>query len=587
MEQAARYNVRVIRRALLVPLAVLLLLSSVAAEPRSAVVPPGALELMAHVAALAAPEMQGRAAGTAGGERAGRYIGDRLAAMGLRPAGDGGSFFQSFVVSTGTAVGPDTVLERLGSSATPMEVGRDWMPHGGSLSGEVTAEVVFVGHGVVAADRGYDDYAGVDARGKIALALDGAPAHLAGLRPSRLEKLIAARRHGASALLIAGDSLPPLGVTAAPVRLVSGAVTRGAADLLLEPSAKTTARLRDALAGSRVPLSFATGVAARIRVNLEREDRRAANVIGILPGTDPARASEALVLGAHYDHLGRAGGSVHPGADDNASGTAAVLGLARAFAAAGGAPRTLVFALFSGEEVGLLGSAHYVGHPAVPLDRTVAMLNFDMVGRMRDRRLNVGGVESGTGLRALVLEAAGGEALDLALHDTPFAPSDHTPFYSAGAPVLFFFTDAHDDYHTPRDTADKINAPGMAEVARVATRVVAGLAGEARPTYVKLSRPAPTRRFSGARGSAFLGVSADGRGESDGLRLASVLPGAAAARAGLENGDVIVRLGDQPIDSFQDLRRALEQTRPGDAVSVVYLRDGEDHRVRATLDARP
>ncbi len=156
MEQAARYNVRVSRRALLVPLAVLLLLSPVAAETRSAVVPPGALELMAHVAALAAPEMEGRASGTAGGERAGRYIANRLAAMGLRAGGDAGSFFQSFVVSTGTAVGPDTVLERLGSSANPMEVGRDWMPHGGSLSGEVSGEVVFVGHGVVAADRGYD-----------------------------------------------------------------------------------------------------------------------------------------------------------------------------------------------------------------------------------------------------------------------------------------------------------------------------------------------------------------------------------------------------------------------------------------------
>ncbi|PYO35947.1 MAG: hypothetical protein DMD86_05615, partial [Candidatus Rokuibacteriota bacterium] len=367
MEQ--RYNDPVTRRAVLLALGVLLL-SSVAAATRSATSPPVADDLLAHVGALTAPEMEGRASGTAGGERAGRYLADRFAAMGLRPGGDGGSFVQSFTLSTGVVVGPGTALERLGVLARTQEVGREWTPHGGSLAGEVSGEVVFVGHGLVAADPGYDDYAGVDVRGKIALALDGAPAHLLDLWPSRLDKLIAARRHGASALLIAGDLLPPLGATAASVRLVSATVTRAAADLLLEPSAKTTAQLGRALADSRLPASFATGVGARIRVNFEREDRRTGNIIGILPGADPARATEAVVLGAHYDHLGRAGGLVHPGADDNASGTAVVLGLARAFAAAGATPRTLVFALFAGEEMGLLGSTHYARHPAVPVERT-------------------------------------------------------------------------------------------------------------------------------------------------------------------------------------------------------------------------
>ncbi len=531
--------------------------------------------------------MEGRASGTAGGERAARYIADRLQAMGLRPGGDDGSYFQSFVLSVGAAVGAGTALERLGSPAHEFEVGRDWTPHGGSLTGEVSGEVVFVGYGLEAADRGYDDYAGVDVRGKIALALEGAPAPLSDLQPSRLEKLITARRHGASALLIAGDSLPSLGATAASVRLVSGAITCAAADRLLGPSGKSTAELRDAIAAGRAPRSFDTGVRARIRVNLERVEHRTDNVIGILPGTDPSRASEALVLGAHYDHLGRSGGRVYPGADDNASGTAVVLGLARAFAAAGGVPRTLVIALFSGEEEGLLGSTYYAHHPAVPIERTAAMLNFDMVGRMRGRRLHVGGVESGVGLRGFVAVVARAEPLDLVLDDTPFAPSDHTPFYTVGAPVLFFSTDEHEDYHTPRDTADKINAQGMAEVARVAMGVVERLDGAAPPTYVKLSPPPPSRRFSGARGSAFLGVSADARGESDGLRLASVLPGTAAERAGLRTGDVMVRLGDQPINAFADLERTLAGKRPGETVSVVFLRDGEDHLASVILGARP
>src|SRR5205823_497308 len=186
-----------------------------------------------------------------------------------------------------------------------------------------------------------------------------------------------------------------------------------------------------------------------------------------------------VVLGAHYDHLGRSGGVVHPGADDNASGTAVVLGLARAFARAGGAPRTLVFALFAGEEIGLLGSAHYAQHPTVPVDRTIAMLNFDMVGRLRDRKLYVGGVESGVGLRALVSAAANAEKLELDLGESPFAPSDHASFYTAGVPVLFFHTGGHDDYHRPGDTADKINAAGMAEVATVGARIAERLAADA------------------------------------------------------------------------------------------------------------
>jgi aminopeptidase YwaD len=581
------YNEPVIRRALLFPLAFLLLLSSASGEISKVVVPPQADELVAHVAALTAPEMEGRASGTAGAERAAQYIADRLRALGLRPGGDGGGFLQSFVFSRALGLGPGSMLDTVGTPGTALEVGRDWMPHGGSLAEEVRGEVVFVGYAIAAGDRGRDDYAGVDVRGKIALALDGAPADLPDARSSRLEKLVAARRHGASALILVGDPLPSLNATAASVRVVSATVTSAGADRLLEPTGKTTAALRHTLATRRHG-SFATGIEARIRVALQREDRRTSNVIGILPGTDPARAAEALVLGAHYDHLGRTGGHVYPGADDNASGTSLVLGLARALTGAGGTPRTLVFALFSGEEEGLLGSAHYVRRPAVSLDRTAAMLNFDMVGRMRDHRLNVGGVESGIGLRALVADAAARAAITLVPHDTPYAPSDQMSFYSAGVPVLFFFTDLHDDYHTPRDTADRINGPGMAEVASAALGIVERLGGGATPAYAKLSPPPPPApRISGAPGGAFLGIAAEAGSDADGVRLTSVFPGSAAARAGLRAGDVLVRLGEMPVDGFAELRRTIAAKRPGQAVAVLFLRDGTDHVATVILDERP
>jgi len=575
------------RRVLALPFALLVLGVAVAALAAGALVPPGAAELAAHVGALTAPEMEGRASGTAGGDRAARYLADRLAAMGIKPAGASGTFLQSFAVGSGTRVAAGTALDRLGAAPEAFLLGRDFVPHGGSLAGEVSGDVVFVGYGIAAPDGGDGDYAGVDVRGTVVLALDGGPAQMGDPQPSRLDKLIGARRRGAAALLIAGEALPSLDETAVSVRLVSAAVTRAAADALLAPAGKTVSGLLAELSRSRAPVSFPTGARARVRVGVEREERRAVNVVGVLPGRDPALAAEAVVLGAHYDHLGRAGGIVYPGADDNASGTAVVLGLARAFAAAGGAPRTLVFALFGGEEIGLLGSAHYTRHPALPVDRTAAMLNFDMVGRMKNERLNVGGVDSGTGLRAMVAGAARGAAVGLDVHATPFAPSDHASFYAAGVPVLFFHTGGHDDYHGPGDTADKINAAGMVEVARIAARVVERLGGEASPVYVKLSPPAGGPRMSGAPGGAFLGVSVDGRSEPDGVKLGSVISGSGAARAGLRDGDVIVRLDDSVLNRFDDLRRALARKRPGDTIALLYLRDGEDHQASATLDARP
>ena len=256
-----------------------------------------------------------------------------------------------------------------------------------------------------------------------------------------------------------------------------------------------------------------------------------------------------------------------------------------------GARGALVVVFFSGEEIGLLGSAHYVKHPPLPIGQTAAMLNFDMVGRMRHDQLNIGGVERGGGLRALVERLTGGDRLDLVLRDSPYGPSDHASFYAAGVPVLFFHTGGHDDYHAPGDTADKINAAGMAEVARLGLRIAERLAGEARPAYVALARPDGASRSASGRGGdsggAFLGVSVDGWSESDGVRLGSVIAGSGAAGAGLRGGDVIVRMGNHGLSRFEDLRRALADRRPGDAVALVYLRDGEEHRVSATLGARP
>jgi aminopeptidase YwaD len=578
----------VIRRRITVLVLLLTLLATVAfAGP--ALVPPGAAELQAAVRTLTGPGMEGRRGGTAGGDLAARQLADWLQAAGLRPGGEAGSFFQSFVVAAGARIAPGTTL-RVVATTRALETGRDWTPHGGSLRDRVTGEIVFVGYGVSAPEFGYDDWAGVDARGRIALALDGAPAHLAGASATRLGKLIAARRAGALGLLLVADRLPSLATTAAAVRIVSGTITASAADALLAPSGVTTGALAHAIAERRTPASLASGVRVELAVALEGADRSAVNVIGVLPGADPVRAGETIVVGAHYDHLGIVGGALYPGADDNASGTAVVVGLARAAAAAGPFDRTLVFVLFGAEEMGLVGSGHYVRRPTVAIDRTAVMLNFDMVGRLRDGGLTVAGVESGRGLRDLVTDAARGLAERVSVRDSPFGPSDHSRFYDAGAPVLFFHTGRHADYHRPGDTADKLDAPGMARVAALGARLLERLAAGDRPAYVALARPGSAgreRREAGAAPPVFFGVGTDGRSESDGLRLTRIVPDSAAARAGLREGDILVRFGDRAVDSFDDLVAALRTRQRGDEVRVVYLRDGLDHETRATLDTRP
>jgi hypothetical protein len=401
--------------------------------------------------------------------------------------------------------------------------------------------------------------------------------------PSRLDRLIEARARGAAALLLVDEVLPALQATATRVDLPSATVTAGAMGRLLAAAGT----------GLEGPARLVAGARVSLRLALASEGRRAANVIGVLPGAEPgpgprprAEAAGTIVVGAHYDHLGRDGDDVYAGADDNASGTAVVLGLARALAAARPRPeRTIVFALFAGEELGLLGSRHHVEALGRGIEQVAVMLNFDMVGRLRQDRLSVGGVATGTGLRAAVEDAARGTSIDLDLREAPFAPSDHARFYSAGVPVLFLHTGRHDDYHRPTDTADRIDASGMARVAAVGLRLVERLAGQPRPQYVKLTPPA--RRAGGRAGEAFFGIGADGRGRGDGVRVTTVVPDSAAARLGLAEGDVLVRFGGLPLDGFSDLLDAVRARRPGERVHVVYLRGGAPRAGSETLGARP
>ena len=589
-----------------------LLVALVAAAPAAGPPLPSAEWMLEQVRTLAGPAMEGRGSGTPGADLAAAHVASVFKAAGLAPAGEGGTFFQSFSVPTGLRFGTPNTLAMLAPAAQTFDLGRDFTPLSPSDNGSVTGELIFVGYGITAPDLGYDDYAGVDARGKVALMMTREPRaqdpaspfrraeaqHYAG----REHKLINAREHGVAAVLIVthprsdAARLPVLSGGSQSLRILAAAVSGATAEALLAPGGIELGDAADAIDGATAPRSAPVpGVSVRLDVDVVRERATTRNVVGLLRGTDPALRDQAIVIGAHYDHLGRGGetsmapdqhGEIHPGADDNASGTAAVMALARAFGAAGGAPRTLVFAAFSGEELGLLGSAEYLRRPAVPVDKTVLMVNLDMVGRLREGRLHIGGADSGTGLRAMVTEAARDLSLSLELPPSPFGPSDHTSFYVAGVPVLFFFTGVHGDYHRPSDTWDRINAPGLATVGTVVARVVSAVAaGPAAPTYVKVD--APRSRGGLGYGPYFGVVPLFGDAAAAGVKITGVRPGSPAEQAGVRVGDVIVKFAGVDVKTLDDLMFVLRGRRVGDEVPVVVLRDGSPREVRAVLAERP
>jgi hypothetical protein len=568
--------------------------------------------MLEQVKTLAGPAMEGRGSGTRGADLAAAHVAAVFKAAGLTPVGEAGTYLQSFSVPTGLRLGTPNTLAVTGPAARAFTLGTDFTPLTISTNGTAAGEVLFAGYGITAPELGYDDYAGLDAKGKIVLVMSREPRSQDPASPFRRHdahhyterdyKIINARQHGAAAVLLAahpasGD--PPLPVArgqSEPQGVLAVGVTRSAAEALLGSAGLRFGDLADAIDASLTPRSaLLPGVTMRVDVTLVRERGMAHNVIGLLRGTDPALRDQAIVIGAHYDHLGRGSdsslapdqhGQIHPGADDNASGTAVVMALARAFAAAGGTPRTLVFAAFSGEELGLLGSAEYVRRPAVPLDKTVLMANLDMVGRLRDGRLYIGGIDSGTGLRDVVTEATRGLSLSLELPASPIGPSDHTSFYVAGSPVLFFFTGVHTDYHRPSDTWDRVNAQGLATVGAVVARVVSAVAsGATAPAYVKLDTPRSVGG-GGGYGPVFGIVPSFGDGGAAGVRITGVRPGSPAEKAGVRAGDVVVKFAGVDVKTLEDLTFALRGRRAGDEIQVVVLRDGREHTVSAVLAER-
>jgi hypothetical protein len=620
---------------------------------------PDVARLRAHVTYLASDKLDGRRTGTDGARAAAEYIAQQFSQLKLLHGGDpstsksnrsNSSYLQNFPYVAGVDLGKTNAMslarrapavegEPVGGGITTvdMRLNEDWMPLGFSSNARMyTVPVTFVGFGITASDLKHDSYAGLEAHDRVAIAFGGTPdgndphGKFARYTDARW-KAVAARDHGAKALaLIAGDEkfgedrLAKLsydnsaGDAGLPVIVIS---RQAAAQVLGLGSTKQLSELEERVAAAEMksggetatanPVTDAVNKASfmeqtRITLATEivRRDAPASNVIGILQGADPVLKNEAIVIGAHYDHLGRGGngslapreGDIHHGADDNASGVAGVLELARLFASQRPRlKRTLIFIAFSGEEEGLLGSNYYVNHPGVPLADTVAMINMDMIGRMKDDKLVIGGVGTAQGWRDSlnVLNGAGLEPgvgiaptrkFELTLNDDGYGPSDHASFYAKKIPVLFFWTGTHSDYHKPSDTADKINYEGEAGILAMVMRVVGSLDAQSqRPVYT-VAKSESQGRTMGFKVS--LGTIPNYAESSDGLLLDGVRDDSPAAKAGLKAGDKIVGMAGREIRNVYDYTYALGEMKAGEEYEVELLRGSERLKLKIIPAAR-
>jgi hypothetical protein len=565
---------------------------------------------------LASEALEGRRTGTKGATEAARYIASEFRRLGLKPvvsstAGNGSAprdsqtsrsesrFLQAFPYVAGVKLGAGNALT-LGNDK--LDPGTDWLPLGFSSSAKVTGKLVFAGYGITATELNHNDYANENASGNIAIVLQGTPD---GANPhgqfARYEgvrwKAVAAKNAGVKALIVIAneanfkdDRLTRLAYdnTAGDAGIPVIVLSRGAAERLLVAS--------DILPPQLDPKSSGRVLAGSVNLSTDvvRTEVPAYNVIGMLEGSDPLLKKEIIILGAHYDHLGRGGegsgslatrgGDIHYGADDNASGTAGVLELARLFTTQKPKPkRTIVFMAFGGEEEGLLGSNYYVNHPLLPLANTVAMINMDMIGRMKDSKLVIGGVGTAKEWRD-IMAADTEKAFQLTLNEDGFGPSDHSSFYAKQIPVLFFWTGTHTDYHKPSDTFEKINYDDEARILALVARIVNQLdTADKRLTYTTAKSDA-TPRTGGFR--VFLGTIPSYADSDNGLLLDGVRDDSPAAKAGLKAGDRIVKIGTRDIKNVYDYTAALGEMKAGEEYPIEVMRGTERLSLKIKPEAR-
>jgi Zn-dependent M28 family amino/carboxypeptidase len=591
---------------------------------RQRITEPSSERYLRDVTFLARDEMKGRGAGTPELEMAADYIAEQFRLAGLTPKGENGTYFQPFEVTTGAQLGTKNELAIAGAA---LKISDDFVPIMISNTAEFDGPLVFAGYGITAPDLNYDDYAGIDVTDKIVVVLrhepqeSNAQSKFDGTNFTRhapfVNKAINARLHGAKGIVFLSDPLhrdEEVGPATRRIEYTDMGIPsihakRAAFARVFSAAGKDLAAIQSEIDKDLQPRSFElAGTRAHIATEVNRIRKTVRNVIGALEGSDPVLKNEWIVVGGHYDHLGLGerdsltpsqAGQVHHGADDNASGTSGVMELARLAANDDRQwKRSALFMAFAAEEIGLLGSAHFVNSPTVPISSITAMINLDMIGRITNNRVFVGGVGTSPNYRTMlealnkdtgltVAQATRAVGLTLDFSESGYGSSDHTSFNSKKIPVLFFFSGLHTDYHKPSDTYDKINAEGAVKVASLVYGLMDRVANDnERPAYVEVQRPEQPGRGGGGGYGAYFGSVPDFREDIQGVMFADVVNNSPAQKAGLKAGDIMVEFDGKPILRLNDYAFLLRSKQPGDVVPVVVKRNGETIRVDVTLETR-
>jgi hypothetical protein len=574
----------------------------------------------ARVETLASDKFDGRLTGSPGERLAGDFLINELKRIGARPLPGLTDFRVPFTFTAGSKDGGSTVtITPASGGPKTFAAPANALALSFSDSAEASGAAVFAGYGLVVPDSqnfGYDSYAGLDVKDKVVVVLRYFPedadqqtrsilARYADLR----YKAQAARQRGAKAMVVvtgprspnAGNTVPMGFDTAiAGSGIAAASISGEAANAIFAAAGKSLEAVQKELdSGNPHVAGFAIpNLTVAVNAKVLRQQQTGSNVLAYLPATTPVTSIQRpwVAVGAHYDHLGHGttggslatkedAGQIHHGADDNASGSATVLGIAEALSKQ---PRRrhLLVGFWSGEELGLLGSSAFVTKPPMPVDQIAAYLNFDMVGRVQDNKLTV----QATGTSAMwpkMLEQANIAAgFDLVLQEDPYQPTDVGSFNQAGVPCLTFFTGAHVDYHKPSDTADKINYEDLDRVGELATGIVRRLMdADQAPQFTKVEQ-----KTEGGGGRAglrlFTGTIPDYASDVKGLLLGGVIGGGPAEQAGLQKGDVIVEIAGQSITNIYDYTYALELLKIGQPAKVIYLRGGEKKETTLTPAAR-
>lgn len=572
--------------------------------------------LRAHIAFLADDAQEGRLTGSTGIRRAADYIVKRLQAEGLKPLPGQTDFLLPFDYTADIKIGGHpTALEMTnGTTKSAYKPEQDVRALAFTESATASGLLVFAGYGIVVPGS-YNSYEGLDVKDKVVLVLRGIPEKLSAAQRMELNrfsdlrfKAAQARNKGAKALLVVngpnsargGEPIPlSFDRSAASAGIVALSITGATADQLLAPGGKPLKQLQDVLDTAAKPkpgftVGSVTVTASGGVVPVTKTDR---NIVALLPATAANAENEYVMIGAHYDHLGtgesgslaRSGEehAIHNGADDNASGVAAVLELATRLAQEKERKRHILIALWAGEELGLVGSNYFAAHPPVPLEKIVAYFNFDMVGRLQNNKLQVQGVGSSPDWRMAATEFNRLSNFDLALTDDPYLPTDVTSFYPKGIPVLAFFTGTHEDYHRPTDDANLINYEGMQRIAAYAGNIILNTLNDAkRPAYAQVTQTSMGGRSGGPMRVSVGTIPDYAYQRSDGMKLQGVRGSSPAEKGGMKPGDLIIEFGGQLVKNVYDYMNVLGALKGGEAVKAVVVREGKRLELSITPEAR-